>query len=182
MCTEYSMLRKIAIWDCYRQILQPIWSTTKDCVQMHISNDKWLITTTRIFYKNSSASLDCVTISELCSAIDSTVAILFMKTSLHSIKLKHSNLAGCNIWNSLHETNGKYENLNSVKSHLHYYHTAYYRCSYVVNSVHEYFAVTDSHLQISQHQACLKHDKLHRVISQLHHITTTKHCAATATF
>jgi len=31
-----------------------------------------------------------------------------MKTSLQSIKLKHLNLARCNIWNSLHETNGKY--------------------------------------------------------------------------
>jgi len=27
-----------------------------------------------MFYKNSSASLECITISELCSAIDSTVA------------------------------------------------------------------------------------------------------------
>jgi len=39
------------------------------------------------------------------------------------------------------------------KSKLHYYHTTYYSCSYVFNSVHEYFAATDSHLQISQHQA-----------------------------
>jgi len=30
--------------------------------------------------------------------------------------------------------------------------------SYVVYSVHEYFAETDSHLQISQHQASLKHE------------------------
>ena len=67
-------------------------------------------------------------------------------------------MAGCNIWNSLHETNGKYENLNSMKSRLDYYRTTYYRCSYIVNSVHEYFAVTDSHLQISQHQASLKHE------------------------
>jgi len=37
--------------------------------------------------------------------------LLFMKTSLHSIKLKHQNLARCNIWNSLHETNRRYENL-----------------------------------------------------------------------
>jgi len=58
----------------------------------------------------------------------------------------------------LHETNGKYENLYSMKLHLHFYHTTYYRCSYVVSSVHEYFAVTDFHLQISQHQASLKHD------------------------
>jgi len=66
-----------------------------------------------------------------------------MKTSLHSINLKQKYLAGCNIWNSLHETNGKCENLNSMKSHLHYYHTTYYRCSYAVNSIHEYFAMTD---------------------------------------
>jgi len=45
-----------------------------------------------------------------------------------------------------------------MKSHLHYYHTTYYRCSYVVNYVHEYFAVTDSYSQISQHQVSLKHD------------------------
>jgi len=69
----------------------------------------------------------------------------------------------------LHETNGKYENLNSMKSHLHYYHTIYYPCSYVVNSVHEYFVVTDSHLQISQHQASLKHEKF----TESHHSYTT---------
>jgi len=56
---------------------------------MQISNDKRLITSTRILYKNSNSSLDCIIISELCSAINSTVATL-MKTSLHSIKLKHS--------------------------------------------------------------------------------------------
>ena len=39
----------------------------------------------------------------------------------------------------------------------HYYHTIYYRCSYGVNYVHEYFVATDSHLQIS-HQASLKHE------------------------
>jgi len=41
---------------------------------MHISNDKSLITSTRIFHKSSSASLDCISISELCSAINTTVA------------------------------------------------------------------------------------------------------------
>jgi len=58
----------------------------------------------------------------------------------------------------LHETNGKYENVNSMKSQLHYYHTTYYSCSYVVNSVHEYFTATDSRLQISQHQASFKNE------------------------
>jgi len=38
------------------------------------ANDKWLITSIRIFYKNSSALLDCISISELCSAINSTLA------------------------------------------------------------------------------------------------------------
>jgi len=57
-------------------------------------------------------------------------------------------LAGFNIGNSLHETNGKYENLNSIQSQLHYHHAAYYSCSYVVNSIHEYFMETDLHLQI----------------------------------
>jgi len=40
---------------------------------MHISNDKSFITSIRIFYKNSS-DLDCISISELCNAINSTVA------------------------------------------------------------------------------------------------------------
>jgi len=45
-----------------------------------------------------------------------------------------------------------------ITAELRYYHTTSYSCSYVVNSVHEYFAVTDSHLQISHHQASLKHE------------------------
>jgi len=67
-------------------------------------------------------------------------------------------LAGCNICKSLHETNRKYENLNSIQSQLHYHHAAYCSCSYVVNFVHEYFLETDLHLQISLHQARLKHE------------------------
>ena len=47
-----------------------------------------------------------------------------------------------------------------MKSPLHYCHAAYYSGSYVVKSVHEYFAVTDSHLQISQHQVSLKHENI----------------------
>jgi len=43
-------------------------------LQMHVSNDKWLITSIRILYKNSSALLDSISIIELCSAINSTVA------------------------------------------------------------------------------------------------------------
>jgi len=66
-------------------------------------------------------------------------------------------LAGCKICNSLHETNGKYENLNSIKSQLHCHHATYHSCSYVVNFIHEYFMETGLHLQISQHQASLKH-------------------------
>jgi len=42
------------------------------------------------------------------------------------------------MWNSLHETNGKYENLNSMKARLHYYHTIYCSCSYLLNCIHEY--------------------------------------------
>ena len=81
-----------------------------------------------------------------------------MKTSLRSIKLKQYILAGPTyaLCNSLHETNGKYENLNSTKSQLHYNHATYYSCSHVVKSIHEYFNETDLHLQISQHQASLK--------------------------
>ena len=41
---------------------------------------------------------------------------------------------------------------------------------------------TDLHLQIAQHQASLKHENFTLIISQLHHITTAKHFAATATF
>jgi len=67
-------------------------------------------------------------------------------------------LAGCNICNSLHETNRKYENLNSIKSQLHYHHATYYGCSYVVNFIHEYCMETELHLQISQHQASLKYE------------------------
>jgi len=36
--------------------------------------------------------------------------------------------------------------------------TLAYSCCCIANSVHEYFAVTDSHLQISQHQASFKHE------------------------
>jgi len=93
-----------------------------------------------------------------------------MKPSLHSIKLKQ-NLVGCNICNSLHETKGKYENLNSVKSHLHYHHATYHSYSYVVNSIHEYFMETDLHLQISQHQARLKYENF----TVQYHITATPH-------
>jgi len=67
-------------------------------------------------------------------------------------------LAGFNLCNSLHETNGKYENLNSIKSQLHYHHATYQSCSCVVNFIHEYLMETDLHLQISQHQARLKHE------------------------
>jgi len=67
-------------------------------------------------------------------------------------------LAGCNICNSLHETNGKYENLNGIKSQLPYHHATYYSCSYVVNFIHEYFMERDLHLQVSQHQASLKQE------------------------
>ena len=85
-------------------------------------------------------------------------ALLFKKTSFHSIKLKQYNLAGCNIRSSLHETNGKYENLNSIKSQLHYHHAIYYSCSCVVNFIHVHFMETDLHLQISQHQASFKYE------------------------
>jgi len=56
--------------------------------------------------------------------------------------------------------NGKYENLNNIKSQLHYHHATYYGCSYVVSSIHKYFMETDLHLQISQHQARLKHENV----------------------
>jgi len=63
-----------------------------------------------------------------------------------------------NVCNSLHETNGKYENLISIKSQLHYHHATYYSCSYVVNFIHEYFMETDLYLHVSQHQASLKQE------------------------
>ena len=47
----------------------------------------------------------------------------------------------------------------------------YYSCSHVVNSIHEYFMETDLHLQISQHQARLKHENFtvsyHRYLTLL---------------
>jgi len=79
----------------------------------------------------------------------------------------------------LHETNGKYENLNSIKSQLHYHFATHYSCSYVVNCIHEYFMETDLQLQISRHQASLKHDYF---TLSYHSDTTAKHFAATATF
>jgi len=90
-----------------------------------------------------------------------------MKTSLHSIKLEQYNLAGCNKCNSLHETNGKYENLNSIKSQLHYHHPTYYSCSYVLimNTSWKQICTCKSHN--------IKHVwnwKLHIIISQLPHI------------
>ena len=48
--------------------------------------------------------------------------------------------------------------LNSIKSQLHYYLATYYNSSYVVYSLHEYFVVTDSRLQLSQYQASLKQE------------------------
>jgi len=78
---------------------------------------------------------------------------------LHFTELNCSNkIWQGSICNSLHETKEKYENLNSIKSQLHYHHATYYSCSYVVNSIQVYFMETDSHLQISQHQASLKHE------------------------
>jgi len=71
--------------------------------------------------------------------------------------------------------------LNTMKSQLHYFHTTYCSCIHSVNSVHEYFTGTDSHLQISQHHASLKHENSYTIL-QLHHITTTKHFSTTATF
>jgi len=53
-------------------------------LQAHIPNDKWLITSIRTFYKNSSPLQDCISISELCSAINSTVATVYESfTSQH---------------------------------------------------------------------------------------------------
>jgi len=40
---------------------------------------------------------------------------------------------------------------------LHYHVATYYRCSYVVNSIHEHFMETEFHLQVLQHQERLKH-------------------------
>jgi len=80
----------------------------------------------------------------------------------------------------VHETNRKYENLNSTKSQLHYHHATYYSCSYVDNFIHEYFMETDLHLQFSQNQASWKHENF--TLSQLHHITTAENFAGTVTF
>ena len=125
---------------------------------MHISNDKWLITSIRIFYKNISVLLDCISLSELCSATNSTIAIVPESfTSQHSIETL--NLAGCNIRiHYMKQTENMKLKEYEITATLLPHNTLAYSCSYIVNSVHEYFAVTDSHLQISQHQASLKHE------------------------
>jgi len=56
-----------------------------------------------------------------------------------------------------------------ITATVHYCHTIYCSCRYVVNFVYEYFAVTDSHLQISQQQASLKHENF----TVSHHSNTT---------
>ena len=91
-------------------------------------------------------------------------------------------MGGCNICNSLHETNGKYENLNSIKSQLHYHQATYNSCSYVVNFIYEYFMETDLHLQNVTTSSKFETRKLHAIISQLHHITTAKHIKAVGIF
>jgi len=75
MCTKHSMPRRNSHMELIQtSLLHPLWSTTKECVQKQIFNDKWLITSTRLFYKYSSGSLDCI--NELCCGVDSTVAIV----------------------------------------------------------------------------------------------------------
>jgi len=109
---------------------------------MHIPNDKWLITSTRIFYKNSSSSLDCISISALCSPINSTVATVYVNFTITALNWNNKiwQDAACEIHCTKQTENMKYI------------------CDYVVNSVHEHFAETDSHLHTSQHQASLKHE------------------------
>jgi len=79
-----------------------------------------------------------VTIVLVNNAVQQIIQLpLFMIASLHRIKLKQYNLAGCNKWNSLHERNKKYVNLNSMKSKLHYYHPHNILQLHLVTSVHE---------------------------------------------
>jgi len=78
----------------------------------------------------------------------------------------------------LHETNGKDENLNSKKSQLNYHHTKYYSYSYVVNFIHGNTFALANLTTPSKFET----RKLHTILSQLHHITTAKHFADTATF
>jgi len=71
--------------------------------------------------------------------------------------------------NSLHETNGKYENLNSMKSQLQYYHTKYCSCSYVVNCIY----MNTSKQQI---HTCKSHNKqIWNTKPSQYHITATPH-------
>ena len=110
------------------------------------------------------AVLHCISISELCSVINSTVATVhetFTSRNNKFVRMQHMQFIAWNkqkIWKPI-----------SIKSQLHYHHATYYSCSYVVNSIHEYFVKTDLHLQISQHQARLKHK------TSLYHITATPH-------
>jgi len=81
----------------------------------------------------------------------------------------------------LHETNGKYENLNSIKSQLHYYHATYYSCSYVI--------ILFMNTSWKQIHARKSHNikQVRNTKTSQYHITATqhyyqKHFAATATF
>jgi len=102
MCAEHSMPKRNSNMELIRTLmLQPMWSTTKECVQMHIFNDKFLVTSARILYKNRNASLDCI--NELCNAIDSTVGTVHKNfTSQHQIEaLKFGRMqhVKCIAWN-----------------------------------------------------------------------------------
>ena len=148
MCTEHSMLTRNSNMELIQTLIpNPTWSTTEECVQKQIFNDKWLTTSTRIFYKSSSASLDCITISELRSAIDNIVAIVHENfTSQHRIeKLKFGRMQHVKFiaWNKWKIWKLKYYEITAA---LPPYHTKYYSCSYMVNCIHEYFTATDSHL------------------------------------
>jgi len=91
MCTEHNMLRRNSNMELILTLLlQRMWSTTKECVQKQISHEKWLITSARIFYKNGSASLDCIVHKNF--------------TSQHQIetlkfgRMKHVKLIAWNKW------------------------------------------------------------------------------------
>ena len=104
LCTKHSMPRRNSHMQLIQtSILHPRWSTTKECIQMQISNNKWRITTTRIFYYNSSASLYCI--NELCCEIDSSVAIVHKNFTLqHHIetlkfgRMQHVKFIAWNKW------------------------------------------------------------------------------------
>jgi len=76
--------------------------------------------------------------------------------------------------------NGKYENLNSMKSQLQYYHTKHCGCSYLINCTVFVWILQSNRFTLVNLTTSSKFEtrKLYTIISQLHHMITTKQLAS----